>query len=201
MTENLRGIGGLKAVLVPMLWLGLAINCPEIIAGFAAYGGEWQSEIIPGYNVYGSIQIISLILTFITYCVFGRWIWVASKNLWDHYVLNYSPASNIWWHAVPFMNLFKPFEAMREVWSRSMGVSEGYGDEAPSHLKIWWGCWVAGNIVTNIAARIPAEQLATLLQIGATALSIVAYYFVIRIVKEITDAQEKGIGGVSEIFA
>lgn len=201
--DNLRGIVGLKSILVPMIWACLILNSLELITGVLAYSdnSSIQSELIPGYNIFGSVQLISIGFTILTIFVFGRWVWVASKNLWDHYVLNYSPASNIWWHAIPIMSLFKPFDAMREIWTRSMGVSESYSDETPTHLKIWWGGWVVSSIASNIAFRISNDYADTLFQIIAAAATAIACYFVIQIVTEITDAQAKGIGGISEIFA
>ena len=54
-----------------------------------------------------------------TFIVFGFWIYRAGENLIradvDH--LDYSPASRVWWFAVPVASVFKPYQAMRELWN------------------------------------------------------------------------------------
>ena len=49
--------------------------------------------------------------------------------------------------------------------------------------------------------RLSMGQASVILDIVSAAAAIVSYYFVIQIITDITDAQEKGIGGVREIFS
>lgn len=208
MADHLRGIGKLKSILIPLIWLGIAMSIAEIVVGFSILEQPELNDATESLTLYDWVIFLSFILLIVTYCVFGRWIWVASKNLWDHMVLNYSPASNIWWHAVPFMNLYKPFDAMREIWSKSIrtddsyiGVNEGYSVEIPIYMKIWWAGWIISNLAANISFRLPIGQTSVILDIVSAAAAIVSYYFVIRIITDITDAQEKGISSVREIFS
>ena len=208
MADHLRGISKLKSILIPLIWLGIAMSIAEIIAGFSILEQPELNDATENITLYDWVILSSLILLIVTYCVFSRWIWVASKNLWDHMVLNYSPASNIWWYAVPFMNLFKPFDAMREIWSKSVGAdasyigaNESHSVETPIYMKMWWAGWIISNLAANISFRLSMGQASVILDIVSAAAAIVSYYFVIQIITDITDAQEKGIGGVREIFS
>ena len=61
-----------------------------------------------------------------TLIVFGRWIYVTGRNLVQLGVtgLQFTPASRIWWFFVPFANLIKPVEGIRELWNASHGNAE-----------------------------------------------------------------------------
>lgn len=202
MKQNPRGIATLAPIVIIMLWIGIALHGGEIVTALLELAGITEPSFGEDLGPYGIAVLSSFAFLVLTYFVFGRWIWIASKNLWDHggYHLEFTPASCIWWYAIPFANLFKPFQAMREIWNNSVGSPDTYSTETPTLLKIWWGTWLVAAITENISARLSGST-ALIFGCVAALISIVCIICAMQIVRGVTEAQKRGIGGVAEIFA
>lgn len=58
-----------------------------------------------------------------------------------------------WWYAVPFANLWKPFEGVMQVW-RALRTHAGLDPAVPWVFGLWWAVWVGGSFVVNIVDRV-----------------------------------------------
>nr|WP_302053758.1 DUF4328 domain-containing protein [Sphingomonas tagetis] len=119
---------------------------------------SWEALHAPSFVKYASphsdaIDIGAVAFLFATAIIFGRWIYVAGTNAIElgHDDLEFSPASRIWWFAVPVLCLFKPFEAMRELWNASHGEVQ-YSKNA-STVTIWWALWL-GSTLSGLMAGV-----------------------------------------------
>jgi hypothetical protein len=74
------------------------------------------------YTDYASLSsfqdtfgLVYRIFYFGSFAIVARWIYLAAKVNRDAGIegLNYSPLSCLWWFAVPVMNLWKPYFAMK----------------------------------------------------------------------------------------
>lgn len=148
------------------------------------------------YLAYVVILIASIVFV-------ALWIYRAHANLRaaGEDGLQFTPGWAVGWYFIPIANLFKPFQAMRELWLASHRQAGGYTTEANPKLTIWWGCWVAGNIATNMGLRFSAsdagEAAATtglLLDAVGTGLLAVAAWFLLQIVTAVTSAQREMVG-------
>ncbi len=56
-------------------------------------------------------------------------------------------ASGSWF--VPFLNLVRPFQIMRDVWTDTFRLSKDENASLPgiSLLGVWWGAWIVRNVV------------------------------------------------------
>lgn len=107
-----------------------------------------------------------------------------------------------WWF-VPFANLVKPFQVVREVWWES---NPEFDDgptfltaslhAAPTFMTLWWAFWIISNIASNITSRVfDPEDMSTVaisgfLFIGSGTLTVIAAVFAIQVVRDITQRQE-----------
>ncbi len=140
--------------------------------------------------------------------VVAMWIHRAHTNLIDagHSDLEFSPGWAVGWYFIPIANLFKPFQAMKELWNTSFGLSNDFGGEAPFDIKAWWGCWILGNIIGWQSTRLSlnddagAYQISLIMGVVSSILSIAAAYYLIGMIREITNVQEQEIG-VQDVFA
>ena len=140
----------------------------------------------------------------------AMWIHRAHSNLRDAAVdgLEFTPGWAVGWYFIPFANLVKPFQAMRELWNASHGEATTFGGEAPSEVKLWWGTWIAGNIVSNIGMRIvlmedggPGSVMAgNAIGAAGTALLMLAAVLLVRVIAGVTRAQRDGSTAVA-VFA
>lgn len=148
---------------------------------------------------YAVTFIVSVILV-------AMWIHRAHANL--HHVgiegLEFTPGWAVGWYFIPFANLIKPFQAMRELWNASMGHSDSFSEPAPDEVKYWWGLWIAGNILSNVAGRMTdangiTNPLGSVLAMVSSVALFLCALFLIGLIKRITEAQA-GRVHVAEVF-
>jgi hypothetical protein len=93
--------------------------------------------------------------------------------------MDFTPGWSVGWYFVPFANLWKPYQAMKEVWRASANPSQMDRTGVSWWLPLWWLLWLANNIVSNYATRtswradtISEEINAALASITADAINI-----------------------------
>lgn len=149
-----------------------------------------------------SLAYLALSVVFIASIVLvAMWIYRAHANVRTAGItLEVTPGWAVGWFFVPIANLFKPFQAMRELWKASHREAGGYTSDADPKLTIWWGFWVVGNILSNISLRFDvtagegAANTSLLLDTVSTLLLIVAAWFLLRIVTAVNLAQRSMVG-------
>ncbi len=94
------------------------------------------------------MMLASALVSTASYVVVGRWIYQAHRNLAlaDLPDLQFTPAWAIWWYFIPFANLVKPFQAMRELWNASHRALGNRQRAAPGLLWLWWLGFILGGI-------------------------------------------------------
>lgn len=127
--------------------------------------------------------------------VFLMWVHAASKNLRVLYPdapFEYSPGWAVGWWFVPIANLWKPYNAMQEIWSYSRPRSDTSSEvKTPAPLSTWWGFWVIAVILDRVAAK-ASDEVGTLDLIAASSRAA-AGVFCILVVRAICDLQLKAI--------
>ncbi len=144
----------------------------------------------------------------ISVVVVSIWIYRAHANLEAAGLddLEFSPGWSVGWFFVPIMNLFKPFQAMRELWNGSHGYDNSYAAPSSRELTLWWGAYIVGNILDSVSTRIAMMTsgdgllVAYVLGIAGSLLTIVSAYYLLVIIRNVLDAQKNHIS-VSEAFA
>jgi Domain of unknown function (DUF4328) len=156
--------------------------------------------------VGGVVALIAFLIYVASIIIVGMWIHRAHANLRlaGYTWLEFTPGWAVGWFFVPIANLFKPFQAMRELWNISMGLEDSFAAEADHHLKLWWGAWISGNIIANVISRIPANgpngpNLVFMIgNLAGIVLSVAAGWFLLSLIRGINDAQERL--GIAETF-
>jgi len=157
-----------------------------------------------GLAFIGLVAILEILLRIATIIFFLIWEYRAFSNLSALKArdLEFSPGWAVGWWFIPFANLVKPFQAVRELWNESdsdFDEETGFLNTSPGTPEIvgfWWAAFLLSNISSrlvdatidsnsgNPSATFPFVLLvAGILQIVAAALAIV-------IVKNITQRQE-----------
>jgi hypothetical protein len=157
---------------------------------------------------YLLIMVAQLIAFIASVVVISMWIHRAHRNLHEagYPGLSYTPGWAVGWFFIPIANLFKPFQAMRSLWSESHGIGDSYAAPAPGMLSAWWGCWIAGNILGNVSMRMGMmgdgsnQQVALVIGLASSVGMIGAAWFIMKIVQDITAAQVSNLNS-AEVFA
>ena len=182
-----------------VIYLVIAGEIARCLAGLA---GLMMGASTDANSPLMMIDGLSALLFLISAVFVGMWIYRAHANLRDANVegTTITPGWAVGWFFVPFASLFKPFEAMRELWNASDGTDSRL---APDQMKIWWGAFITGSIIDNIASRFSgamgAGTVAAMLVVGGAALAISAYYL-LGIIAHVTRAQRTSLG-MAQIFA
>lgn len=141
-----------------------------------------------------------------TVVLFLVWMYKAHKNL--EFLrptnLQFTPGWVVGWWFVPFANLVKPFQAMREIWSES---DPEVDDEptflsaslhtAPTYMGFWWAFWIISNIASNVTGNLfdpenmDRVQLTGMMFLATGVLSSVAASLAIMVIRDTTNRQEQ----------
>lgn len=141
----------------------------------------------------------------LTVILFARWIYCVSANChgFGAQGMKFSPGWSVGCYFVPFTNLYRPFEAMREIWK----VSEDpvhWKTAADEHLlRWWWGTWLLSGALGQLSFRLSSDArgisalrdstTASILSgVSEIALCVVA----MSLVSAIFERQEKLVGNV-----
>ncbi|MGQ0542804.1 MAG: DUF4328 domain-containing protein [Blastocatellia bacterium] len=117
--------------------------------------------------------------------------------------LEFSPGWAVGWWFIPFANLIKPYQAMKELWRESdpdydenLGfLSSNLG--VPTFFGFWWALWIISNIAGRIAERASDEpgggvsSAFPFIFLVASVLSIAAAGLLILVVRDINERQEE----------
>jgi Domain of unknown function (DUF4328) len=66
--------------------------------------------------------------------------------------LDYTPGWAVGWWLIPFANLVKPFQTVRELWKASSGEEEWWLEKTSPVIGWWWGSWLASAVLGRVAA-------------------------------------------------
>lgn len=157
-----------------------------------------QEPLALTYILVLLIAFVAFIASVIAVCM---WIYRAHSNLHEAGLpgLQFTPGWAVGWYFIPIAFLFKPFQAMRELWTESHQTSDSFSAPAPGNLSAWWGCWIVGNMLGNVSTRLDLMgdgsnmQVVTALSIASTLCTIGAAWLLLGIIRNVTAAQNDGI--------
>lgn len=141
-----------------MVNIGLLVIA--VLAGI--YSWNQYSHLAPGVDAretllasdlvnmaVGLVQVLMAIFLGVT---FLRWIYRANKNLHSlsSEPMTFSAGWSVGWYFIPIANLFKPYQAMKEIWS----VAHRGAVPASSLVGWWWCLWIVSNFLGRIALKL-----------------------------------------------
>jgi hypothetical protein len=148
-------------------------------------------------GLIGIVSIVFLVALLASFVLVGRWIYRASANA--HALsgeMTISPGWAVGWYFIPIANLFKPYQAMREIWMASHFRGDWRGEPSPSLLTGWWGLWIVVNILDNISMRLGARDeegaivgLTTTFDLVAGVLNVALCLILITLMRQVARAQ------------
>jgi hypothetical protein len=160
-------------IATALIWTWLATDVALGMAALYTIGmlGGLGGAIAPAESFAGLERVLTAtgVLNVLTVVAAGiavlRWIYRTSRNA--HALgaaMTVTPGWAVGWFFVPVANLWKPFQAVSETWQVSADPHAPDAVPIPVVLRIWWGCWIASSIISNIDFRLSmraetAEQL------------------------------------------
>jgi len=156
---GLKPLTGLTKSLRVLLMISIAIYAVAVLGGIFEYQAymelpadvDLSGTVIPAEIVTALIGLVQLILFIIIGITFLRWIYRANMNLGalSGQPMRFTPGWSVGWYFIPFACLFKPYQAMKEIWEKSHKY--GYGTD--SLLGLWWALWLLSTFLGELAMK------------------------------------------------
>ena len=161
----------------------------------------------------GLAAVFVFISCAVMFCV---WIHRANRNAraLGARGMEFTPGWAAGWFFVPFANLFKPYQAVREIYQAS-DPDRDEDDEgallswhwskqpAPAQMKLWWGTWILMNAFGNASLRLSfrddaaSQATGTWLGVAGAVAAVPCTLLVIWLIFEIEDRQARRNAGRS----
>jgi hypothetical protein len=112
---------------------------------------------------YGIVGLLTVPLSLATAILFLVWVNRANKNAraLGAQGMQFTPGWCVGWFFVPIMNLFKPFQAIREIFQASDPRSDATNWKLAGSsgvVGLWWGLWLIGNVLGQIEFRLAMRE-------------------------------------------
>ena len=146
----------------------------------------------------GVIGLLYTVVYIATTIVFGRWIYLANVNCrgFGAASMQFTPGWAVGSYFVPILNLFRPYQAMKEIWQASSNPRHWHTEKAPGILPTWWTLWLVSNLFGQIIFRTSmaadtAEELhrVTVISMMGSLVDIALVLVAIALVSKITAMQ------------
>lgn len=99
-----------------------------------------------------------------------RWIYRANYNARQRGAKNmtFTPGWSIGYYFIPIVCLWKPYQAMKEIWKVSKDPSDWESQDITGILSLWWTAWLISNFFGQAIFRLSmrAEELEELMSIN-----------------------------------
>lgn len=165
---------------------------------------------------YGGSNLAMFLLLLSSGFLFMRFVFRAMKNLHLSQAagVTISPGWAVGYYFVPILTLWKPLQAMRQIW-RGSHDPENANAKVPAAMGWWWAFFIATNILAQVSmavqpSTVPGEfndqyfeQTTVALQtdIVAQVLGIISVMCLLYLLKRIKEAQDQRLRfDVSEEF-
>lgn len=106
----------------------------------------------------GLIGLVQLGLFIPLVILFSVWLYRANRNARSLGAedMKFSPGWCVGWFFVPIMNLFKPYQAVKEIWKASdPDLSQPWHQgNVPPLLGLWWAFWILSGFINNASFRL-----------------------------------------------
>jgi uncharacterized protein YhhL (DUF1145 family) len=188
------------------IWIVLALNIAAFASSYMQY--DFLKAVQSGARVtieaaaandrrVSTISILYLIAFIISAVFFLRWFKTAHHNLRQKtLVLRFSEGWVIGCWFVPFLNLVRPYQIMKElhIQTWSLLTSRNYKINATltgKYLGLWWALWILNGIMGQVSLRVSTDAgeingLIMATQAGMVA-SIIAISLALITIKVIKD--------------
>jgi hypothetical protein len=136
--------GMVEHQLLTDLKLGTFSSRPD--ADTAADASDTRQQIV---------GIVQFVLFLVSGVVILKWIHRANYNARQLGAngMEFTPGMSVGWYFIPFANLVKPYQAMKEIWKASANPADWTREVAPGLLGVWWLFWIASNLLGNATFR------------------------------------------------
>lgn len=163
-----------------------------------------EEELGTGDLVVALIGLFQMVVFLSTAVFFLMWVYRVNKNAralgadW----MTFTPGWSVGWFFIPFANLWKPYQAMKEIWQASFSPTRQDESVSVSILSAWWTLWLLSNILAQTSIRltfrakeISEHMIANYVSLSSDLLDIPLTFVAILMITRLTRAQMSHVQG------
>lgn len=121
-------------------------------------GAYTSSELILADSTFNDtlqnlMDIVQLLVFVVSGILILRWIYITSYNAHQLSTskMKFTPGWSIGWYFIPIFNLWKPYQAMKEIWKVSENPTNWEKQSVPSMLRWWWFFWILDGFFSKLS--------------------------------------------------
>jgi hypothetical protein len=201
--STFRDITGLTKFLKILLWAGATWALVSLFSGWLQFellsrGSFSQSEGQANDSRQQIIGLVYLLLYIVTVIIFARWILRANHNVraLGAQDMRFTPGWAVGYFFVPIVCLWRPYQAMKDLWRASKNPAAWQDIQPGSILGLWWTLWIVSNILgqasfrASMAARDASSlQAATIIDMASDVSHIALCIAAITLISQIRESQ------------
>jgi heme/copper-type cytochrome/quinol oxidase subunit 2 len=167
----------------------LGIYSSGELATAAADANDQRQKVVGSFQV--GVAIITIIL-------FAMWIYRANFNVRSLGAQNmkFTPGWSVGYYFIPILNLWRPYQAMKEIWKASKNPTSWESEDHSAILPWWWFFFLVASIIGNASFRasMSANEIhelitSTVITIASDVVSIPATIIALILVGKIHEMQ------------
>jgi hypothetical protein len=177
------------------LWLKYCLYASIIIGVIAVFSNALQLQLLSDFKrgVYSSealltaaagandkrqqiVGLCQIVIGVTTMILFAMWIYRANFNSRALGARNmkFSPGWSVGYYFIPIANLWRPYQAMKEIWQTSKNPAAWENEKRGAILPWWWFFFLVEGILNNASFRMSMSAKEIHELIAATGIMIVA---------------------------
>ena len=199
------------------LYIQILVAVSSLVSGVMEYqfyiaveSGMYTSDeqLYADAGAHGSRQELVAMTYLIVFVVSGivilKWIYRANYNVRQLGAENmkFSPGWSVGWYFIPIFTLWKPYQAMKEIWKASGNPGDWNGEKAGAILSWWWFFWLLNNFLGQAFMRMSSSAVeigqlknANIVYQVSDVVSIILAVVTLKLVNGIYQRQMEHYGG------
>jgi hypothetical protein len=144
-----------------MLWISLVLGVISLLSDFAQFNlaasGSITKEAAQANDarqqIIGIVQLLAFIVTGVAFLM---WIYRANLNVrgFGAGEMKFTPGWSVGYYFIPFVNLVRPYQAMKEIWKCSANPGNWRMQPGSALLGWWWALWLISGFLGQISFRL-----------------------------------------------
>lgn len=205
----------LTKFLITMLWISLGASVLAVLSDIMQMNllvsGSFSSAMADRNDLRQQVIAVLYLTAFIvTGIAFLKWTYRANLNCrgFGARDMEFTPGWSIGFYFIPIMNLYRPYLAMREIWTVSDNPLDWQDEPGGPLLAWWWTLWLVSSVLGQVSFRlsmraetIDSLQVSTVASIISNIVDIPLDIIAISLVSAIFVKQEHLVGKMSEPLA
>jgi len=143
-----------------MLWISLGVSVLSMLSDFMemtllSAGSVSQAEAESNDIRQLLIGLLYLATFIVTYITFLKWTYRANSNChgFGAQGMRFSPGWSIGCYFIPILNIYRPYQAMKEIWRVSKNPRNWQKERGSALLGWWFGLWLISVFVGWLSFR------------------------------------------------